>query len=337
MVDPKTEEYIFTWLSDLSVIYPDLQDDLPGYSKALCKLGYKTLASLHFMHPEFQGDPVTEVKTALKINVVLAKAIVAEALALHPRDVADPARSRSRSRSPPPKRRSRSRSPPPQERRWQADDDKLNGGHTTPESELKRFMESLLCFVYGQSDELGAVLRQFFLDPGMSDTDFNVLNDQVSERLQRQLAVALMPALPTQMSQALSARLKPGVYGMVLLRAVCAHHYGPIAIKAKLLTAANLCYNDVVPVTQKCDLHVRERLNAHLRALQYLEEANQKLGDAMTGVGLLKLVSQLQLQPEIDATRNIHERNSLVWESKDLLELLDKRANEWLRTSSPIW
>ena len=162
----------------------------------------------------------------------------------------------------------------------------------------------------------------------MSDTDFDLLNAQVSERLQRQLAVALMPALPTQMGQALSAKLKPGVYGMVLLRAVCAHHYGPIAIKAKLLTAANLCYNEVVPVTQKCDL--RERLNAHLRALQYLEDAKQKLGDAMTGVGLHKLVSQLQLQPEIDAARNIHERNSLVWESKDLLELLEKRANEWL-------
>ena len=104
----------------------------------------------------------------------------------------------------------------------------------------------------------------------MGDTEFGLLNGKVSERLQRQLAAVLMPALPTQMGQALSAKLKPGVYGMVLLRAVCAHHYGPIAIKAKLLTAANLCYNDVVPVTQKCDL--RERLNAHLRAIQYLED-----------------------------------------------------------------
>ena len=54
----------------------------------------------------------------------------------------------------------------------------------------------------------------------MNDTAFNLLNDQVSERLQRQLAAAIMPALPTQMGQALSAKLKPGVYGMVLLRAV---------------------------------------------------------------------------------------------------------------------
>ena len=57
-------------------------------------------------------------------------------------------------------------------------------------------MESLLCFVYGQSDELGAVLREFCLDPGMGDTEFGLLNGKVSERLQRQLAAALMPALP---------------------------------------------------------------------------------------------------------------------------------------------
>ncbi len=50
----------------------------------------------------------------------------------------------------------------------------------------------------------------------------------------------------------------------------------------------------------------------------YLEDAGQKWGDAMQGAGLAKLVSLLHLQPEIDAARNIHERNSLVWESKHL-------------------
>jgi hypothetical protein len=115
---------------------------------------------------------------------------------------------------------------------------------------------------------------------------------------------------------------------MVLLRAVCAHHYGPLAIKAKLLTAANLCYNEVVPVTKKCDL--RERLDAHLRAIQYLIDAGQALGDAMKMVGIHKLISLLHMQAEIDAARNIHERSSLVWECKDLLELIEKRANEWL-------
>ena len=154
-LDPKAEntEYITAWLSDLAGLYPDLQVDLPGYAKALCNLGYKTFASLAFMHPEFSGDAVAEVQKALKINVVLAKAIVAEGLALHPRVVAAPARSGGRSRSPTPpgsRHRSRSRSPPSRERRWQPYSDKLNGGHTCLESELKRFLESLLIFVYGQ-------------------------------------------------------------------------------------------------------------------------------------------------------------------------------------------
>jgi len=83
-VDPTTADYISTWLSDLAAVYPDLQADLPGYSKALCGIGYKTFASLAFMHPEFSGDAVTEVQKALKINIVLAKAIDAEAPALHP-------------------------------------------------------------------------------------------------------------------------------------------------------------------------------------------------------------------------------------------------------------
>ena len=215
-LDTKAEEYIHAWLTDLAERYPDLLADIPGYTKALCNIGYKTFASLEFMHPEFSGDAVTEVQKGLKINIVLAKAIVAEGLALHPRDAAAPARSgaRSRSRSPPPsgsRRRSRSRSPP-HERRWQTYSDKLNGSHTILESEVKRFMESLLIFVYGQSDELGAILCKFCKDPGMNDTDFDLLNAQVSERLQRQLAAALMPALPTQMGQALSAKLKPGVH-----------------------------------------------------------------------------------------------------------------------------
>ena len=72
-LDPKDELYIFTWLTDIAVRYPDLSADLPGYAKALANIGYKTIASLSFMHPEFSGDAVTEVQKALKINVVLAK------------------------------------------------------------------------------------------------------------------------------------------------------------------------------------------------------------------------------------------------------------------------
>ena len=323
-IDPsennRTDAWLNAWLTDLSVIYPELADDIPGYAKALHKLGYINERRLAFMHT---GDPVSELKAALKINGVLAKALVDEGLGLHPREEDDaptPVRSiRSRSNS-------RSRSP--SKRKFGVFNDQLKGTNTCSASELKRFLESLLCFIYGQSDELGAILCQFCLDPGMGDVAFNMLQAKVSERLQRQLAAVIMPALPKQMGEAMSAQHQPGVYGMVLLRAVCAHHYGPHAIKAKLLAAANLCYNEVVPVTQKCDL--REHLDAHLRGLQFLEDAGQALGDAMKMVGLHKLVSELKLLPEIEAARNIHERTSSVWECKDLLVLLDKRANEWL-------
>ena len=82
---------------------------IPGYAKALSKLGYLNERRLAFMH---DGDPVSEIKSALKISHILAKAIVDEGLGLHPRAeaavVAPPSRHlRSRSRSP----RSRSRSP----------------------------------------------------------------------------------------------------------------------------------------------------------------------------------------------------------------------------------
>ena len=46
VLDPKTEEWILSWLTDLSDLYPDLLDDLPGYAKALCKVGYKIFAKI---------------------------------------------------------------------------------------------------------------------------------------------------------------------------------------------------------------------------------------------------------------------------------------------------
>ena len=156
------------------------------------------------------GDPVSELKAALKINGVLAKALVDEGLGLHPREEDDaptPVRSiRSRSNS-------RSRSP--SKRKFGVFNDQLKGTNTCSASELKRFLESLLCFIYGQSDELGAILCQFCLDPGMGDVAFNMLQAKVSERLQRQLAAVIMPALPKQMGEVISAQHQPG--GVVIL------------------------------------------------------------------------------------------------------------------------
>ena len=171
-IDPseanRTDAWLNEWRKDPSVLYPELGDDIPGCAKALYKLGYLNERRLAFMH---DGDPVSEIKSALKISHILAKAIVDEGLGLHPRAeaavVAPPSRHlRSRSRSP----RSRSRSP--SKKRFGTFTDQLKGTHTCSESELKRFLESLLCFVcmYGQSDDLGAILCQFCRDPGMDDT-----------------------------------------------------------------------------------------------------------------------------------------------------------------------
>ena len=101
----------------------------------------------------------------------------------------------------------------------------------------------------------------------MGDVAFSLLQAKVSERLQRQLAAVIMPALPKQMGEAMSAQHQPGVYGMVLLRAVCAHHYGPHAIKAKLLAAANLCYNEVNKVHSKRHLLQQSSRTTTIRSL----------------------------------------------------------------------
>ena len=57
------------------LLYPEFADDIPGYAKALFKLGYTNERRLAFMHT---GDPVSEIKAALKTTGVLAKALVDE-------------------------------------------------------------------------------------------------------------------------------------------------------------------------------------------------------------------------------------------------------------------
>ena len=72
-IDPsetnRTDAWLVAWLTDLSVLYLELGDDIPGYAKALYKLGYPNERRLAFMH---EGDPVSEVKSALKISYCLA-------------------------------------------------------------------------------------------------------------------------------------------------------------------------------------------------------------------------------------------------------------------------
>ena len=83
--------------------------------------------------------------------------------------------------------------------------------------------------MYGQSDNLGATLRQFCVNPGMNETEFATLSAQISGRLQLQLAAIVLPSLAKAMGEAITAKHPPGpgAYGLVTLRDVTAHHHGP--------------------------------------------------------------------------------------------------------------
>ena len=50
----------------------------------------------------------------------------------------------------------------------------------------------LLCFVEAHSDILGPLLRLFCKDPGMNQSDYKVIYDQVFEWLQRQFSLPYM-------------------------------------------------------------------------------------------------------------------------------------------------
>ena len=148
------------------------------------------------------GDPVTctEVKNALKINIVMAKALVNEALALHPRKEEDQFLPASRS--------------PPQPKPFAAFPEKLAGtkSHTFTESELKRWLE-LGWSAFSALSTVKAMFSVPFCVSSVSTlalpwhgrccliviiVEVVILNAQVSKRLQRQqsLAAIIMPSLP---------------------------------------------------------------------------------------------------------------------------------------------
>ena len=54
--DPKHEDWITSWIADLSILYPGPNTDVPGFAKALCKLGYDNHANLASF---YIGDLVT--------------------------------------------------------------------------------------------------------------------------------------------------------------------------------------------------------------------------------------------------------------------------------------
>ena len=70
--------------------------------------------------------------------------------------------------------------------------ERLVGTHICCYHELLRWLTVLLCFVEAQSDILEPLLRSFCKSPGMCNSDYQAICDQVPEWHQRQLAAAIL-------------------------------------------------------------------------------------------------------------------------------------------------
>jgi hypothetical protein len=313
----ESEAWIDEWIKDIAIHFQEFAPNALAYAEALCLMGYTTKSSLNLLHDDDRRDALQELQDGLGLNRGMAKRLLNEALALHPRNQLVHGTSSSVT--------SAGSTPAIPVAPFT---DKLNAARMCTEPELNRYLDTLLCHVHGQSDILGPLLEQFCVDPGMNDTDFEALQVQIPAWHNRQLAALVKQSLSHDMNLVLTAKRPRGATGLELLRDVAAHHHGPIAVKYKLKEAADHCYNKVQPVHDRCDLRVR--LTEHLRYVKYLADADQPLGDAMLVESLRTLVEELQLTNEIETATNILEACGTVWTSTHLLEILNRRANEWI-------
>ena len=304
---PSKLSYIKAWLKDFPVA--SISSDADALTEKLNELSFDSFASLYHMDESYLA--VLESKGA---NHIHAKMLVRDARALHetaPVVTISPPHVKSIKPFPP----------------WT---ERMIGTHICCYLELLRWLTILLCFVEAHSDILGPLLRLFVKDPGMNDSDYKVIHDQISEWLQRQLAATILSSIPSAMAKLILSSL-PDTFaadGLDILRAICRPHYGATALKVKIEEATDLCFTNVPSVTNRNQLQLA--LNAHLQSLEYLKKHGQAFGEDMAIRGLMILVQHLPLAAEIEAAKNIHENADKTWTLLDLTKILQKRATEWL-------
>ena len=113
------------------------------------------------------------------------------------------------------------------------------GPHNCARPELLRWPTALLCFIEAQCFALGVHVREFCKDPGMLSPDFLQLQAKISPWQHRQLAAVIVSSIPAAMAQHLASMIPDGLLaadGLVILRAVCSPHYGPIALNSSQST-----------------------------------------------------------------------------------------------------
>jgi hypothetical protein len=304
--DPKTVSFIHAWIKDFPV--ESISSDADEITKKLKLLGIDSLASLSCL-----DDKYISVLETKGFNPIHAQLIVRDARALHETAPVALASSPKTALKP---------FPP-----WT---EKMTGTHICCYLELLRWLTILLCFVEAHSDVLGPLLRLFMKDPGMNDSDYKTIHDQISEWCQRQLAATILSSIPSAMATLILSSL-PDTFtadGLDILRAICRPHYGAAALKVKIEQATDLCFTNVPSVTNRNQLALA--LNSHLQSLEFLRKHGQGFGEDMAMRGLEILVKHLPLANEIEAARNIHENADKTWTLPDLTKILQKRATEWL-------
>jgi len=197
----ESEAWIDYWIKDIATQFQEFAPNAQAYAEALCVMGYVSKSSLALLHDDDRLDALKELQDGLGLPRGMAKRLLNEALALHPRNALVPSTSAPVTATP---------AIPVALRPFAPYLDKLgtstNTSHTCSDTELNRYLDTLLCHVHGQSETLGPLLEQFCNDPGMNDNDFEALQLQIPAWHHRQLASIVTQSLPPNVSRVLTAK-----------------------------------------------------------------------------------------------------------------------------------
>ena len=167
----------------------------------------------------------TVLMEALGINYVEAASLVVDDMALHhhqPHTAAHLAAPEAED--------DRTITPERKVKSYPAYTDKMTplapGSSICSEAELLRWLAGLLCFIEAQSTVLGPLLREFCVNPGMLDPEYQVLHTKIPELHDRQLAHAISVSIPSLMQERITTKLGIAALGLDILRQVTAVHYG---------------------------------------------------------------------------------------------------------------
>jgi len=317
--DPDTPAWIHAWLCGFTKGIASEADDL---TPKLDLLGFNTFDSLQFM------NNLDDLR-AIGLTNAHAQMLMKDAKALHTQESSSPSVSPTQ--------------PDPdldKEKRFIAWSGKLEGipggPHNCTRPELLRWLTALLCFIEAQCFALGVHVREFCKDPGMSTPDFLKLQAKISPWQHRQLAAVIVSSIPAAMAQHLASMIPDGLLaadGLVILRAVCSPHYGPIALKAQIRAATELCLHKIPKLRHKNEL--QPALFNHIQGLDLLDKHKQNFGSEMKISGLYALVQPLLLGPELQAAADVVENAGDTWTPEHVIKILHKRAAEWALLSPP--